>query len=141
MPAGEPAPASRAMLARLIVRPSAAGVLNLLGALLLALPAAAQEDPRIEQLQRQIEELQRRLDELRGEVEDRMPPPPERAPGAPQPVVSAPTRSSSRSPARSTAASLFRRMAPDQVLLRRQRQFLQSRLHFEGCLSGARVKF
>ena len=56
--------------------------------LVLALPAAAQEDPRIEQLQRQIEELQRQLDELRGEIEDRMPPPPERAPGAPEPVVS-----------------------------------------------------
>ena len=69
--------------------PAAARALALLGALLPALPAAAQEDPRIEQLQRQIEELQRQLDALKGEVENRMPPPPERAPAKPaQPVVS-----------------------------------------------------
>ncbi len=40
--------------------------------------ALAQEDPRIEQLQRQIEELQRQLDELRGEMQEvkKLPPPP-----------------------------------------------------------------
>jgi hypothetical protein len=65
-----------------------AGVLALLG-VLPAAAAAAQEDPRIEQMQRQIEALQRQLDELRGEVENRMPPPPERPPqAAGEPVVS-----------------------------------------------------
>ena len=88
MPAGEPAPASHAARTRWIERRTAAGALAVLGALLLALPAAAQEDPRIEQLQRQIEELQRQLDELRGEVENRMPPPPVAPPDAVQPVVS-----------------------------------------------------
>ena len=64
-----------------------AGVLALLGVLPAA--AVAQEDPRIEQMQRQIEALQRQLDELRGEVENRMPPPPERPPqAAGEPVVS-----------------------------------------------------
>jgi hypothetical protein len=52
------------------------------------MPAAAQEDPRIEQLQRQIEELQRQLDELRGEVLNRMPPPPAPPAEAAPPVVS-----------------------------------------------------
>jgi predicted porin len=84
----EPAPAPRGPDRPTIGRPTPAGSLAVLGVLLLALPAAAQEDPRIEQLQRQIEELQRQLDELKGEFEDRMPPPPERAPGAPAPVVS-----------------------------------------------------
>ena len=88
MQALEPPPAARSADRPAIVRPVAARALTVLGALLLAFPAAAQDDPRIEQLQRQIEELQRQLDELRGEVEDRMPPPPERAPGAPEPVVS-----------------------------------------------------
>ena len=88
MQALESPPAARSADRPAIVRPVVARALLVLGALLLALPAAAQEDPRIEQLQRQIEELQRQLDELRGEVEDRMPPPPERAPGAAQPVVS-----------------------------------------------------
>jgi predicted porin len=84
----EPCPAPRSAARPAIGRPVPAGALIVLGTLLLALPAAAQEDPRIEQLQRQIEELQRQLDELRGEVEDRMPPPPERVAGAPEPVVS-----------------------------------------------------
>jgi hypothetical protein len=88
VPAGKPASATHATLARRTERPRAAGALATLGALLLALPAAAQEDPRIEQLQRQIEELQRQLDELRGEVENRMPPPPLEPPDAVQPVVS-----------------------------------------------------
>ena len=88
MPAGQQAQACHPTLLRRIERPAAAGALLLFGALLLTPPAAAQEDPRIEQLQRQIEELQRQLDELRGEVENRMPPPPVAPPEAVQPVVS-----------------------------------------------------
>ena len=105
----------------------AAGAFALIGALSLALPASAQEDPRIEQLQRQIEELQRQLDELRSEVEDRLPPPPERPRGAPaQPVVSGNDKIRlTISGQLNRAVLVSRRRRADQVLLRRQRQLVE----------------
>ena len=141
-------------------RPGLAGSLALLGALLLALPAAAQEDPRIEQLQRQIEELQRQLNELRGEMEDRMPPPPERAPGAPEPVVSGTDKIKLAISGQINRALLVSEDGEQTKVFFVDNDNASSRLHFEGSgqinddlsagadfdpinavLSGARVKF
>lgn len=68
-----------------------------LGACMVASgPALAQDDPRVDALQRQIEELQRQLDELRGEVREvrRLPPPPAPAPAPAdgEPVVTSGNR-------------------------------------------------
>jgi predicted porin len=109
-----------------------AGALALLGALLLALPAAAQEDPRIEQLQRQIEELQRQLNELRGEMEDRMPPPPERAPGAPEPVVSGNDKIKLSISGQINRAALISEDGDQTKFFFVDNDNASSRLHFEG---------
>jgi len=128
----ESPPAARSADRQAIVRPVVARALTVLGALLLALPAAAQDDPRIEQLQRQIEELQRQLDELRGEVEDRMPPPPERAPGAPEPVVSGTDKIKLAISGQINRALLFSEDGEQTKVFFVDNDNASSRLHFEG---------